>query len=546
MTPEERLQKLQKLKELRDLKAQQAAPVQPQQTPAEQFAQESPVARTIGRTARTGLTGLAQLADLGLLVPKTAALAGSLGAEKMGLPKVAQTLAEIGATPTMGETTKAIIDQATGNRLQDINGLEKAASFVGETIASAVPFSKVNAPMGMLGKASPPTAGGAVRSMLDPEYAIKQVMPEKTTKIPLPKIKGERATLAKTAIEKYNIPLNVSDISESGVVGNIQRASQAVPLAGEATRRANQLSAWNKAVSGTFGQSIENVTPEAIDNAFKTAGEPFNFLNDKIIKVSKEQLDELDGILDDAASNIEEGKLSIIKNNIDKLKNQVKNGEISGRVINDIRSVVSANTNKADPTARPFLSDVVNKIVDISVEGNPEARAALNEARKNYKNLNVALGSWDSTTNSFNPVKLETSVKSARGYGLRNYARGRSGDIGELAKIGKTFLQIKGGSPTAPIATSVGLGTTALTGLLTGNLPVAAGPAAIMAGNRLLQSGINRNPSIVNAMLYETAPLLNPAQAAGLIGATGAQGTQMIQPPLLKLPAPTNSMLRVQ
>lgn len=129
---------------------------------------------------------------------------------------------------------------------------------------------------------------------------------------------------------------------------------------------------------------------------------------------------------------------------------------------------------------------------------------------------------------------------------MRNYARGRSGDIGELAKIGKTFLQIKGGSPTAPIATSVGLGTTALTGLLTGNLPVAAGPAAIMAGNRLLQSGINRNPSIVNAMLYETAPLLNPAQAAGLIGATGAQGTQMIQPPLLKLPAPTNSMLRVQ
>ncbi len=368
---------------------------------------------------------------------------------------------------------------------------------------------------GMLGAAAPIVSAGLGSAV----NAIK------------PKISADRAKLAKTAIDKYGIPLDVSDISQSGVVGNIQRASQAVPFAGEEVRRNTKLTAFNRAVSKTFGQDISEFTPDAIDNAFIEAGKPFNVLNGKKISVSAQQLKELDDIVDDAAQNIEAGKVEIVRKNVEKLKSQIKNGEINGEVINDIRSIISQNASRADLNARPFISDVVNKIVDISVGGSPAEKAALNEARRNYKNLNVSLNALDTATNSISPTSLESAVKSQKGYGQRSYVRGKAGDLGEIARIGKTFLPVKGGSPTAPIATSAGLGATSLTGLLTMNPVTALSPLAAMGGNRLLQETVNRNPAVVQSMLRQGTNLpalpqsvLRQPIAAGMLG--GYLGSQ--------------------
>lgn len=392
-------------------------------------------------------------------------------------------------------------------------GYEAGTSPIGEE--AGILFDPTPSLGGMLGAAAPVVSAGLGSAV----NAVK------------PKISADRAKLAKTAIDKYGIPLDLSDISQSGVTANLQRASQAVPFAGEEARRNAKLIALNKAVSKTFGQDIAEFTPEAIDNAFKEAGKPFNVLNGKKITVSPQQLQELDDIVADAAQNIEAGKVEIVRNNVEKLKSQIQNGEINGEVINDIRSVISQNASRADLNARPFISDVVNKIVDISVGGSPAEKAALNEARRNYKNLNVSLNALDTATNSISPTGLEAAVKAQKGYGQRSYVRGNAGDLGEIARIGKTFLPIKGGSPTAPIATSAGLGATALSGLLTMNPVTALAPLGVMGGNRMVQELINRNPAVVQSMLRQGTNLpalpqsvLRQPIAAGMLG--GYLGSQ--------------------
>lgn len=345
-----------------------------------------------------------------------------------------------------------------------------------------------------------------------------------------PTIDDSTKTLAQSAKSKYGIDLNVNQISGSNVSQNLQRASQAIPLSGTEKNRLKQLSQWNKAVSGTFGQQIDDFTMDNIDEAFKKAGKPFDdILSGKTITVNQNDLDEIADIVKEATKNVEPSKVAIIQSNIDELLSGVKGGQITGEKLNSIRSSLTDRAKSADPFARPFISKLVNKVVDISADGDPAIAQKLNEARKNYKNLNVALNAWDSTTNSINPARLETAVKATSGYGKRSYARGKAGDLGELAQIGKTFLPQVGGSPTLPAA----LTNASVLGIGSGFFEPTA--AALTAGgmllNRGLQEGINRNPAVVNSMLRQgtnlpaiTSQSLRTPVGAGMLG--GYLGSQ--------------------
>lgn len=367
---------------------------------------------------------------------------------------------------------------------------------------------------GMLGVASPIVSAGVGSAF----NAVK------------PNIDDATRTLAQSAKSKYGIDLNLNQISGSNVSQNLQRASQAIPFSGTEKNRLKQLTQWNKAVSGTFGQQIDDFTMDNIDDAFKTAGKPFNdILSGKTINVKQTDLDEISDLVKEAAKNVEPSKVAILQANIDELLSGVENGQITGEKINSIRSALTERAKGADPFARPFISKLVDKVVDISTDGDPDLIKKLNDARRNYKNLNVALNAWDSKTNSINPAQLETAVKSASGYGKRSYARGKAGDLGELAQIGKTFLPQVGGSPTLPAA----LTNASVLGMGSGFIEPTA--AALTAGgmllNRGLQTGINRNPAVVQSMLRQGTNLpalpqsvLRQPIAAGMLG--GYLGSQ--------------------
>lgn len=166
-----------------------ADPVNPpptQLTPQQEFANEHPILRTLGRTGRAATAGLSSLADLGLLVPKTAALGVGMALENMGAPEVGTALQRLGATPTMADTSRNIVDQATGGKLQPTGTMDKAFDFAGEMIASAVPFSRGADTVQAFGKKAPPTMGTALQAFADPETALNQ----------LPKVQAQQANVS--------------------------------------------------------------------------------------------------------------------------------------------------------------------------------------------------------------------------------------------------------------------------------------------------------------------------------------------------------------
>jgi len=155
-------------------------------TPAQIMAKENPVGRTIGRTGRAIATGLSSLPDIPLLVPKTLALMGSMGADKMGFPKVSDALESFGRTPTMADTTRGLIDKATGGKLEPTGMIDKIGDFTGETISASVPFSRTPQAVNAMAP-KPPTAGTALQTVLDPETALNQLPSiQKAQAIPRP------------------------------------------------------------------------------------------------------------------------------------------------------------------------------------------------------------------------------------------------------------------------------------------------------------------------------------------------------------------------
>jgi hypothetical protein len=170
-------------------------------TKQETFANEHPIIRTVGRAARAGIAGLASLPDLGLLVPKTAALATGLGLEKLGAETLGRGLQDLGSTPTLAETSKQIFDKATGDRFQPIGKQDELFNLGGEIIASAMPFTKT--PVGadaLTNFMNPPSSGGAqaISAALNPmealeQFAVSKVNPASIlpTQAPKPKLTSE-------------------------------------------------------------------------------------------------------------------------------------------------------------------------------------------------------------------------------------------------------------------------------------------------------------------------------------------------------------------
>jgi GH24 family phage-related lysozyme (muramidase) len=90
-----------------------------------------------------------------------------------------------------------------------------------------------------------------------------------------------------------------------------------------------------------------------------------------------------------------------------------------------------------------------------------------------------------------NPTQLNQRVSQVY---RRAHTIGESGDIGDLARIGNELMPVLGGSDTAEkLLYMTGAGGTAVV-----NAPLTG---AALAGNRLLQSGVNRNQALVNKLI---------------------------------------------
>jgi hypothetical protein len=316
--------------------------------------------------------------------------------------------------------------------------------------------------------------------------------------------------------QKYNIPLSIDQITNSKAIKTAQKASQELPFSGQSGFRDKQVAAWNRAVTKTLGEESDRITPEFIDRRFSALGKQFNNLGAGETYSPSALTSKVNSIVQDAidagaSKEATDGFRSFVKREINGNLNP--DGTIKGETLNKIRAKANEtarNSNNFDSKTlyHNFESEIIDNLLPDTL-----AKKEFSQLKGQYKNLLAIEPLLKSEKGGIiSPTLLSNRMGAVFG---RQYYRGKAGELGELARIGKQLLPELGGSDTFQKGLFAG-------SVLTG----AANPATIplmvsgVAANRAAQSGINRNQYIIKKLLgsaTKKTPPIAPTSAATII-----------------------------
>lgn len=303
---------------------------------------------------------------------------------------------------------------------------------------------------------------------------------------------------------EYGIPLSVDQIAGSRVRNLLQNISRSMPLSGDDAFRSEQLGAYNRAISNTIGQDSDKITPEVMDKAFSDVGKMFDDVGaGQTIPIGPNFTSGVSQIKRDIGPLHTADASGVFDNYVNKvIESTDETGNITGEALSRIRSDI----NKAARTtsvngASDMLRELEGVVIDSLSSGDPARAAQIQEAKKLYRNLvTVEPLAQKAVEGNISPALLAGRVSQNSG---RAYTKGKAGELGDLARIGRDLLRINDGSDTlnkALLASTVAKAV---------SVP-AAGAAALvdlgstataLGANRAYQSLYNRNPSVVSKIL---------------------------------------------
>lgn len=315
--------------------------------------------------------------------------------------------------------------------------------------------------------------------------------------------------------QKFNIPLSYDQITTSNAAKNVQKISKELPLSGQASFRNKQMTAYNKALFNTVGIDADKFTPQNMARAFEMVGGEFDALTSgKKFNIGEDFINELAKSADEISSTYGQEAANVFQREAGKVINDFAGDEISGELIGRQRARINALARKANPEIKGALLDLENAIVDGITSKDPGIRKALSDAKQKYKNL-IVLEPLAAKAKGGNISPAQLNNRVARVYG-RAHTIGKSGDIGDLARIGNELLPELGGSDTAQKLLYYGGTAASLSNPVTATM--AAGGAL---ANRALQSGLNRNQKLIykalSAAEKKQLMQLPPAEAMRLL-----------------------------
>jgi len=396
-------------------------------------------------------------------------------------PAAASTAGKLGNV-----ATKALVGGATGAASSGLYGYGTGEGGAGNRLSAAKDYAGIGASIG----AGVPLATSGLGAV-----ALAAT----------PKIDEGLREVGKLA-QKYKIPLSLEQLTSSRALKNVQKVSQEVPLSGQAAFRDKQLSAWNKAVTATFGESADKFTPELADKAFTRLGSQFNALGKgKVINAGS--------LADNINKNVIQSaqELGASRDAIEGLQQylsravlpEIQTGTIKGEALNAIRAEVNALARKAtNIDAKTLYRDLENEIIDTLTEGSGKAAKAFSKTKEQYKNLLAVEPLFTKEKGGMvNPSLLTGRVNKIY---KRAATRGKAGELGDLARIGRGILGEAGGSDTTQKMAYLAAATTG--GINPATIPIMAGGAAV---NRAFQSFVNRNQSLIERLLKNEPKAIN-------------------------------------
>jgi hypothetical protein len=346
---------------------------------------------------------------------------------------------------------------------------------------------------------------------------------------------AETAALAQRAND-FGIKVGVGEASASPVVRNTASVSRRLPLSGYRGYDAENQTAFNRGVAGTFGEDANKITPEVINAAYDRIGPVFSNAARRYDlqfggtgSVADAQLGDI--VRRARESGLDAGQVSGIEEQVAKIRQIAadNNGIIPGNQYINItkRHESLDNLQNSNSTVTGRLAGEIRDTLDQTLmrSATPADVAALREARTQYKALKTVepltvradtAGGPAPSTGDISPAALNARVNQQ--YDTPRATLGQL-PLKDLAQIGQRFLKEPISSGTSERLSLMDIGkniASVATGMaggsyLTGVNPVYEGVA--------LAAGLATPYAVGRAMRTSALPGSQQPLVNSLIGA---------------------------
>jgi hypothetical protein len=352
------------------------------------------------------------------------------------------------------------------------------------------------------------------------------------------------AQLAAAARDKFGINIRPGQISSAPAMNFLDSVVNKLPMSGGAAANDAQQAAFNRAVSNTFGEDADRITPDVMDAARKRLGQTFQSVANRVPNIPLDQslINDLVSTGRDAQQVLQPQELAPLKGQLINIANAYgKNGGITGdQYLALTRTNAPLDRLMRDDNANiSFYARQIREALDDSMQrgATPDVASDLATARAQYHALKtVEQVAAKATTGDVSPALLLGAVRNNYG----NVAYGGGGDLAELGRIGQRFLKPPPSSGTAersgimnllarakePLAALAGVGGAAAGAATMGVSPFVTG-GAYAAGVPLL-GALSRSKVLANRMIESGLRGGGPSTANKLLGRSGAPAAALV------------------
>jgi len=317
--------------------------------------------------------------------------------------------------------------------------------------------------------------------------------------------------------KSMGVQLTPAQLSDSGFVRRLSLMLDKLPFSGAAKGNKAQNDAGNRAIAKLIGEDASVVDQSVAANAASRLGEQFDNVFASGMKYDRQFLREVAGIKREAQGQMDETAVRTVTNWVERLKNQSKDGAISGRTLQSLdQSARKAATGGGDrQQAAQAFRDALHRAY--GRQAAPETKQAWDAARRQYATLKTIEPIIARNPEGGIPMQQLQGAINATKAGKTARARGNDGELGALATIGQ---KMKGphSSGTAENLQAAGIGAGAISSPLLTLLTLGAGAGA----SRGLRSGILADIMMRNGA-GETRQALAPFARAAVMAAPSSR-----------------------
>lgn len=350
--------------------------------------------------------------------------------------------------------------QAAGDEFMAKHGVQpktvtgrKTVESIGDLLRKSGVSDALQAVPGLGGEISMLTRGAA------PAATAAKALPDKAKAAVTPQIAPEVAALARKA-QEHGIPLRPDMLGDNKILKVMGETSEKVPLSG--SQADTRQVAFNKALIKQIGGDPEakRLTPDVFDKAITRSGEEIGGLFSKTnIKIDPELQASMNTHLENASKFETADVQKIVTSYIGDLRSKAVDGVIPGEAFRKANTKIGTqmrNTQNGDlKHALGELQDDMHAALERNLTGDD--LAGLIDARRRYaiaKTIEPMVAK--STAGDVSPGGLMGRV-TANSSGKAAMARGRGGEVGDIARIGQRFLKEPNSSGTAERSLGYGL-----------------------------------------------------------------------------------------